>query len=199
MLESVPSNICELKSLEHLNLSGCSKLHGLPDNLGNLEALRVLKAEGVPTREVPTSILNLRCVEELDLTSCGIEELPKNLGQLSSLKSLLLGRNFFKSIPTSIVKLPKLSYLDLSYCERLQILPELPSKLENIDASNCTALEASSNFLTFFFRDITQSIKINFSNCFKLDQIAFSKTINDFGSLLNISGFAMRLFFSRKG
>ncbi|KAJ0024388.1 hypothetical protein Pint_07610 [Pistacia integerrima] len=165
MLESVPSNICELKSLEHVYLSGCSKLHGLPDNIGNLEALK-----------------------ELDLTSCGIEELPNNLGQLSTLRSLLLGRNFFKSIPTSIVKLSKLSHLDLSYCERLEILPELPSKLENIDASNCRALEAASKILVFFFGHITQSIKVNFSNCFKLDLFAQSKNIEDFGLSLNVGG-----------
>ncbi|XP_044512153.1 disease resistance-like protein DSC1 [Mangifera indica] len=137
MLQGLPSNIYQLKSLQYLSLSGCLKLDGLPDKLGTLEALRVLKAERVATREVPTSILNLRCLEELDLTNCSIVKLPNNLGQLSSLKSLLLGRNFFNSIPEGIEHLSELSYLDVSYCERLQVLPKLPSKLDNINANNC--------------------------------------------------------------
>ncbi|XP_031272137.1 disease resistance-like protein DSC1 [Pistacia vera] len=117
MLENLPSNIYKLKSLEHLILSGCSKLDGLPDNIGNLEALKVLQAERIGKMLVPSSIVHLRCLMELNLTNCCIKELPNDLGQLSSLETLLLGRNFFESIPTSIVNLSKLSYLDLSFCE----------------------------------------------------------------------------------
>ncbi|XP_031248406.1 disease resistance-like protein DSC1 [Pistacia vera] len=179
MLERLPSDICKLKSLKHLNLSGCLKLHGLPDELGNLESLTVLRAERVATREVPTSILNLRCLEELDLTNCCIKELLDNLGQLSSLKRLLLGRNFFQSIPESIVELSKLSYLDLSYCERLQILPKLPSKLAIINAHNCTALRGLTILSSPFGRRFPQCVSFNFGNCFKLDQNACSKTIED--------------------
>ncbi|XP_031276740.1 disease resistance-like protein DSC1 [Pistacia vera] len=189
MLERVPSNICKLRSLEHLNLSGCSKLEGLLDNLRNLTALRVLKAERVATREVPTSIPCLHRLEELDLTNCCIKELANNLGQLSSLKSLLLGRNFFESIPTSIVELSKLSYLDLSYCERLQVLPEFPRNLRHIDAYNCTALGVSSSLSIFFEKFFSESSRINLSNCFSLNQDAISEFFND-KPLLEIYGIA---------
>ncbi|XP_044511832.1 disease resistance-like protein DSC1 [Mangifera indica] len=171
LLRRLPSNIYQLKSLQYLNLSGCLKLDGLPDKLENLEALRVLKAERVATREVPTSILNLRCLEELDLTNCSIVKLPNNLGQLSSLKSLLLGRNFFNRIPESIEHLSELSYLDVSYCKRLQFLPKLPSKLDNINANNCISL-IEQNFL---LRVFSYSIRFNFSNCFKLNQNSCSE------------------------
>ncbi|XP_031253510.1 disease resistance-like protein DSC1 [Pistacia vera] len=180
MLERVPSNICKLRSLEHLNLSGCSKLGGLLDNLRNLTASRVLKAVRVAaTREAPISIPYLRRLEKLDLTNCFIKELPDNLGQLSSLQSLLLGRNFFESIP-SIAALYKLSYLDLSYCERLQVLPELPRNLRNIDAYNCTALGVSSSFSIFFenLNFFYHGARINLSNCLNLDQDAISEFFN---------------------
>ncbi|XP_044511827.1 disease resistance-like protein DSC1 isoform X2 [Mangifera indica] len=180
MLQGLPSNIYQLKSLQYLNLSWCLKLDGLPDKLGNLEALRVLKAERVATREVPTSILNLRCLEELDLTNCGIVKLPNNLGQLSSLKSLLLGRNFFNSIPESIEHLSELSYLDVSYCERLQILPKLPSKLGNINANNCISLR------DLLKRDFSPSIRFNFSNCFKLNQNSCSQIMRQFRVSANL-------------
>ncbi|XP_044511820.1 disease resistance-like protein DSC1 isoform X2 [Mangifera indica] len=180
MLQRLPSNIRQLKSLQYLNLSGCLKLDGLPDKLGNLEALRVLKAERVATREVPTSILNLRCLEELDITNCSIVKLPNNLGQLSSLKSLLLGRNFFNSIPESIEQLSELSYLDVSYCERLQILPKLPRKLDNINANNCISLEEPLSLRDLLERDFSHSIRFNFSNCFKLNQNSCSKIVRQF-------------------
>ncbi|XP_044511592.1 disease resistance-like protein DSC1 [Mangifera indica] len=179
-LKRLPSNICQLKSLKHLHVSGCLKLHGLPDKLRNLDALRVLKAERIATREVPTSILNLSCLEELDLTNCSIVKLPNNIGRLSSLKCLLLGRNFFDSTPESIVYLSKLSYLDVSYCERLRILPLLPRNLEIIDANNCISLEASPCMFDVFRRYFPYSIRINFCNCFKLDQNYLCKIIKYF-------------------
>ncbi|XP_044474598.1 disease resistance-like protein DSC1 [Mangifera indica] len=169
-LERLPINICELKSLEYLNLSGCSKLFGLPNNLGNLESLKVLKAKMVYIRELPTSILNLRCLEELDLTSCAIEKLPTNLGQLCTLRSLHLGGNFFESIPIGIKDLSVLSYLDISCCKRLRTLPQLPRELGIINANDCRALEELVIWPPRLIRYNLQSIRINFSNCFKLKQ-----------------------------
>ncbi|XP_044509855.1 disease resistance-like protein DSC1 isoform X2 [Mangifera indica] len=181
MLQRLPSNIHQLKSLKHLNLSGCLKLYGWLDKLGKLQALKVLKAERVAIGEIPTSILNLSCLEELDLTNCSIERLPTNLGQLSLLKSLLLGRNFFDSIPESIEYISGLSYLDVSYCERLRILPKLPRKLEIIDANNCISLEASeSMFCSRTMGYFPHSIKIDFSNCFKLTQEFCSRIMKYF-------------------
>ncbi|XP_044509860.1 disease resistance-like protein DSC1 isoform X2 [Mangifera indica] len=180
MLQRLPSNIHQLKSLKHLNLSGCLKLHGLPDKLGKLQALKVLKAERVAVGEIPTSILNLSCLEELDLTNCSIERLPTNLGRLSLLKSLLLGRNFFDSIPESIEYISGLSYLDVSHCQRLRILPKLPRKLEIINANNCISLEASQNLFHPFERDFRHGLNFNFSNCFKLTQEFCSRIVKYF-------------------
>ena len=59
-LKSLPSSICQLKSLQVLNLHGCSNLHRLPDEVRNLEASnRTLYAKGTTIREVPSSIVRL--------------------------------------------------------------------------------------------------------------------------------------------
>ncbi|XP_031262338.1 disease resistance-like protein DSC1 isoform X2 [Pistacia vera] len=161
-LESLPSNLCLMKSLEHLNLSGCSKLDRLPNSLGDLKALKVLKAERLAQREVPSSIASLQFLKELNLTDCGIVKLPRSLRNLSSLESLFLGRNNFESIPPTVLQLPKLCYLDLSYCQRLQFLPVVSNCLQYVNANGCTSLEGS--LLTAVFE------KASFINCFKLEQ-----------------------------
>ncbi|KAJ0024416.1 hypothetical protein Pint_07608 [Pistacia integerrima] len=140
---------------------------------------------------------------ELNLTNCHIRELPDDLGKLSSLESLLLGRNFFESIPTSIINLSKLSYLDLSFCERLKSLPKLPHELEGIDAHNCTSLkevsnlphllcdlecldahgwtaeEVSSSLSTRFPKTVLRNVRVNFSNCYRMDQNVLEEVVED--------------------
>ncbi|XP_031257904.1 disease resistance-like protein DSC1 isoform X2 [Pistacia vera] len=175
-LKSLPSSISKLKSLEHLNVSGCAELDRLPDYVGDLEALKVLEAKTLAIKEIPSSIVNLRYLTELDLANCCLMELPNTFSQLSSLSILLLGGNNFKSIPTSINHLSKLSYLELGYCELLKSLPELPCSLESLDAPGCSALESGLSVLPATNR---RSVRVNFSNCFKLDQSAVKNIVED--------------------
>lgn len=52
-------------------------------------------------------------------------------------------RNNFVTLPSCISKLTKLELLILNLCKKLQRLPELPSSMQQLDASNCTSLETS--------------------------------------------------------
>ncbi|XP_031267564.1 disease resistance protein RPP2B-like [Pistacia vera] len=158
---------------------------------GNLKALKILEVKGIAIREVPPSITCLKFLDKLslarcrnlevlsfleyafpswwlwklDLTDCGIEVLPNDLGRIRSLVRLYLGRNNFESLPVSIKDLSNLLWLDLRNCEKLKSLPELPQRLETIEARGCTSLEALSGLpslcpSTFY--------TICFINCFKL-------------------------------
>ncbi|XP_031285319.1 disease resistance-like protein DSC1 isoform X2 [Pistacia vera] len=175
------------------------------DNLGHseLEAFKVLKAERIGKIVVPSSIVHSRRLMELSLTNCCIKELPNDFGQLSSLESLLLGRNYFESIPTSIINLSKLYYLDLSFCERLKSLPKLPHELKGIDAHNCTSLKevsnlprllcdlecldaygwtadkVSSSLSTRFPKTVLGNVRVNFSNCYRMDQNVLEEVVAD--------------------
>ncbi|KAL5776093.1 hypothetical protein ACOSP7_009019 [Xanthoceras sorbifolium] len=202
-LASLPSNICKLKSLEYLYLSGCSKLESLPDDLGSLGALKELEVEGTAIREVPLSVAylgnlgrlsfegckgqdslglllppnlllgNLPNLTNLTLSDCGITELPDSLGQLSALKLLFLAKNGFQRIPTSILGLPLLVWLDISHCTRLQSLPALPWDTET-DVNNCTELQALSGLSSPFTDSSWFTQAINFINCFKLEPNALN-------------------------
>ncbi|XP_031262339.1 disease resistance-like protein DSC1 [Pistacia vera] len=158
-LECLQSNLCLMKSLEHLNLSGCPVRDWLPNSFGGLEALKVLIGEELAQKEILSPIASLQFLKELNLTDCGVVKLPRSFRNLSSLESLFLGRNYFKSIPAGILRLPKLCYLDLSYCQRLQFLPEVPNCIQYVNANSCTSLEGTAVFE-----------KVSFIDCFKLKQ-----------------------------
>ncbi|KAK7295114.1 hypothetical protein RJT34_18018 [Clitoria ternatea] len=59
------------------------------------------------------------------------------------LKCLYLNGNHFVFMPINTSKLLKLEYLRLCGCLKLRKLPELPSSIRKLDASNCISLETS--------------------------------------------------------
>ncbi|KAL3323488.1 hypothetical protein AABB24_037901 [Solanum stoloniferum] len=161
-LLSLPSIICKSKGLVRIDVSNCSKLESLPEEIGDLENLEVLDASYTLISRPPSSIVRLNklkfltfakrldgvyfffpqvdeglhSLEYLDLSYCNIIDggLPKDIGSLSSLKKLKLGGNNFEHLPRSIAQLGALQTLDLSHCMRLTQLPEFPQQLHTIAA-----------------------------------------------------------------
>ncbi|XP_058004508.1 disease resistance protein RUN1-like [Hevea brasiliensis] len=194
-LVSLPNSMCNLKFLKQLDFTDCVNLHGLPENLGDLESLKYLIAIRSGIKRLPSSINQLKklyslicdgcegltlphftglaSLFHLSFDDCGISEIPGNLGSLRSLAHLYLRGNNFRSIPTSIKQCSKLVELYLSDCKRLQFLPELPSTLQWLDANNCTSLEI---VLRSFKQGYMNSwFCMDLSKCIKLDQSACSQ------------------------
>ena len=70
-LESLPSTICELKSLTTLSCSGCSRLKSFPEiPPKGLENLRKLCLDRTAIEELPTSIQSLKVLQYLNLAYC---------------------------------------------------------------------------------------------------------------------------------
>ena len=157
----LPSTICCLKLLEHLNLFGCSNCDNLPENLGNLKGLKQLDLSGTAIKELPSSIVgltalslltlidckNLMCLpsavcclkllERLDLFGCSnCDNLPENLGNLKGLKQLDLSGTAIKDLPSSIEGLTALTLLTLKDCKNLVCLPSFNFR----DGRDCTVL-----------------------------------------------------------
>ncbi|XP_008237436.1 PREDICTED: TMV resistance protein N-like [Prunus mume] len=137
-IEKLPSSIGRLVGLTHLNVSNCENLVGLPSEICNLKSLEWLSASGNSFSDksrfwwglqrkafVLSSVLGLWSLRLLDLSDCGLCEgdIPVDIGCLSSLEKLDLSRNNFVSLPASIGCLPKLVSFSVHGCQRLQQLP----------------------------------------------------------------------------
>ncbi|KAK6775005.1 hypothetical protein RDI58_026006 [Solanum bulbocastanum] len=148
-LLSLPSSICKLKGLVKLDVSNCSKLESLPEEISDLENLEELHASCTPISRLPSSIIwlnklklltfakeesedgeffvfplvndGLLSLESLNLSYCNLIDgrLPEDIGSLSSLEYLKLSGNNFEHLPQSISKLD---------CKRLtQLLEDIGS------------------------------------------------------------------------
>ncbi|ESR55001.1 hypothetical protein CICLE_v10018552mg [Citrus x clementina] len=104
-IESLPSSLCMFKSLTSLEIVDCQNFKRLPDELGNLEALKTLTVDGTAIREV-----------------------PKSLGQLPLLYSLQLKKcSELEYISSNIFKLKSDMLIEISNCSNLKRFLEIPS------------------------------------------------------------------------
>ncbi|KAM1049083.1 hypothetical protein ACFX2C_028221 [Malus domestica] len=109
--KSLTSSICQLKSLNYLSLSGCTKFEVFPDILENMERLASLDLDRTSIRELPASIERLQGLVSLNLENC---------------KSLVY-------LPESICNLLSLEWLTLHGCSELSKLPEDLWYLKHLD------------------------------------------------------------------
>ncbi|XP_027335730.1 TMV resistance protein N-like isoform X2 [Abrus precatorius] len=168
-IHSLPESLKEIKCLEELNASETA-IEELPSFVFSLENLKEISFAGckgpvsksmnmffhpfkwmfgnqqAPTGfRLPPSILGLPSLSYINLSYCNLSEesIPDYFCHLSSLLMLDLTGNNFVSLPSCISKLSKLKYLRVNWCKKLQKLPELPSSIRELDASNCASLETS--------------------------------------------------------
>jgi len=130
------SSIVQLKYVRRLSLHGCSPA---PPSCSLISA-------GVSNlkRWLPTSFTEWRLVKRLKLSDGGLSDRATNcvdFGDLSALEELDLRGNKFSSLPSGIGFLPKLGILAVSACDNLVSIPDLPSSLWFLGASNCKSLE----------------------------------------------------------
>lgn len=174
------------RSLEKLVLSGCSNLDELPSELGKMESLKVLHADGIvsstttPCYSTFWSWLSQRhgiefsfpltspphSLVHLSLANCNLSDDSINFSSLHSLKYLNLSGNLIYCLPKSINGLMKLESLLLDHCNMLQSLPELPTSLKVLSAEKCTSLKRIANL-----PNLMRSLSLNLTGCQQLVEV----------------------------
>ena len=153
-----------------MNISGCSKLERLPENVGNAESVKELDVSGTAIREVPSSIGLLKNLKALSFSGCkGLSSFnstswygllpfssrPKiadpmglsSLLGLCSLTKLKLRDCNLKEIPNDIGYLFSLKEIDLNENSFVCLSDSISQlcQLEMIYLNNCTSLRSSPN------------------------------------------------------
>lgn len=150
-LEAIPAEIGNLRRLEELiidNGNGCSMNVSLPDSIGKLENLRVLKLYGAldaeeigkparpsRTKSLPAAIANLKKLEVLDLGRNGLSTVPQAIAGLTNLKTLRLDFNALRAVPAFVGNLENLEELVLDANERIADLPQSMAKFKALRVS----------------------------------------------------------------
>ncbi|KAG7579402.1 Toll/interleukin-1 receptor homology (TIR) domain superfamily, partial [Arabidopsis thaliana x Arabidopsis arenosa] len=157
-LEVIPTHI-NLASLEHITMTGCSRLKTFPDFSTNIERLLL---RGTSVEEVPASIRHWSRLSDFCINDNG------NLKRLTyfpeRVELLTLSYTDIETIPNCIKGFNGLKSLDVSGCRKLTSLPELPMSLGLLVALDCESLEIITYPLN------TPSARLNFTNCFQLDE-----------------------------
>ncbi|CAN6699490.1 unnamed protein product [Malus baccata var. baccata] len=206
-LISLPGDFYKSKSVQTLFLDVCWQFSELPEDLGKMISLRVLKASATAIRQVPLSTVRLKnlthlslagvqtkfplqfpdslhaldSLRNLDLSWCRLSDdaFPKGFGSLISLQDLDLRGNDFHTLP-SLSGLSKLESLQLSYCNNLHTLPSLNglSKLESLRLSYCTNLHTLPSL-----SGLSKLKSLRLSNCFNLHTLPSLSDLSKLGSL----------------
>ncbi|CAK7328814.1 unnamed protein product [Dovyalis caffra] len=164
-LGNLPGNICLLKSLVIVDLSGCSNVTKFPNIPENT---RYLYLSGTAVEEIPSSIGRLWTISLLDLSNCErLKNLPSTIYKLAyleklnlsgcssiaefpnvswNIKELYLDGTAIEEIPSSIECFSNLVELHLRNCTRFEILPGNICKLKSLQKLN---LSGCSQFKRF--------------------------------------------------
>ncbi|KAB2596590.1 protein suppressor of npr1-1 [Pyrus ussuriensis x Pyrus communis] len=167
-LQSLPSSI-HMKSLNTLDLCGCSNLEMFPEISEVMENLSVLNLSESKVKELPSSINNLtrlrflvlkdckelkslpssihmKSLKTLDLSGCSSLEMFSEISEvMEELSYLNLSGSKIIDLSSSISNLKRLCWLDLQDCKELKSLPSSICQLKSlryVSLSGCTKFEA---------------------------------------------------------
>ncbi|GFS31636.1 hypothetical protein Acr_00g0018420 [Actinidia rufa] len=149
-MRKLPRSMAMVKSLETLDIYGCSNLEEFPKQIGNLQSLIVLNVDGITINQslstggevkawhsfMQPQLLKLRkppeislaalprSLAKLSLANCNLSDdaFPRDLSNLLSLQFLNLSDNPIQSLPDFIRALTGLQNLSIESCTRLQSL-----------------------------------------------------------------------------
>ncbi|KAL8252470.1 hypothetical protein R6Q59_036163 [Mikania micrantha] len=145
-IDVLPSSIGEhCTNLISLKLHCFNNFKSINVNFDALKHLKELQLQGLiqhVKRRRPLFHQSLRSLQKLDLYAGLFNkvEIPSSIIELSNLQELNLSSNDFSSLGFSLSQLTQLKLLNVSRCKKLLELPELPSSLTFLFADYCKSL-----------------------------------------------------------
>ncbi|KAK9948814.1 hypothetical protein M0R45_004376 [Rubus argutus] len=110
-LVELPAALCALVNLKKLSVTNSHKLSALPEEIGELVNLEVLRLRScTDLAMLPGSSTNLKKLNFLDIADCfSIKELPEDFGGMSSLKKINMRQcSRLQELPSSVLDLEHL-------------------------------------------------------------------------------------------
>ncbi|WCJ33241.1 Disease resistance protein (TIR-NBS-LRR class) family [Euphorbia peplus] len=144
-LESFPEFMEPMERLACLYLDLCENVKKVTDSIKNLKSLEHLHLSGTAIQELPSSIEHLTCLKELKLDGCKkLVRLPDSIHKLSQLRSLYLNNC---SALQRLVELP--SSLRVLEAHECRISEDLSSSniysIMNLSSTNCYKLDQNAS------------------------------------------------------
>ncbi|XP_062002216.1 probable disease resistance protein At5g66900 [Rosa rugosa] len=110
-LVEMPADVCDLSHLRNLSITNSHKLLALPEEIGKLEKLELLRLRScTDLAQLPGSSRNLKKLIFLDISYCfSIKVLPGDIGEMSSLRKLNMREcSRLQEVPVSVLDLEHL-------------------------------------------------------------------------------------------
>ncbi|KAF8017396.1 hypothetical protein BT93_H2537 [Corymbia citriodora subsp. variegata] len=123
----------EHANLEYLFLGDCKSLKRLPNYIEKWESLIELDISGTRIEELPDSIGNLKNLKVVKMTRSHISKIPSSLWTIMKLEKLEAANNplLHVEIGNGIDRSPSLRILELM-CAKIQAVPRLPESLVSL-------------------------------------------------------------------
>ncbi|XP_039162850.1 TMV resistance protein N-like [Eucalyptus grandis] len=130
-IKELPNSVGKLQSLVELDLS-LTSISNLPDSIGNLKQLKVLRMSQMRgITKLPSAIGLVEKLEELNAQGCCnlTGKIPKEISRLSHLRILDLSNTRICGLPAMVSHLSDLHTLKVENYPEPKQLPELPLSL----------------------------------------------------------------------
>lgn len=164
----LPAALFSLTLLNHLEVSGCSELRELPEDLGRLSHLQSLILRKNKIQSLPRSLEQLRSLKVLDVSGNELEELPAELCNLPELCSLNVSCNRLQELPPGLERCTKLAGINLTR----NLISHLPPGLMSPKLGLLASIAAADNRLQELGGEISllPALKVP-ALCFHGDQV----------------------------
>jgi hypothetical protein len=129
IFKSVKAALAQRETARSLAIGKQTRRIG-PD-LGELHELTWLDISGPAAMALPTEVVRLRKLEELQLRDCALRSLPAEVGQLASLRRLSIGACGLTALPDTLGDLAALEFLGVDN-NALRALPDTLARLRKL-------------------------------------------------------------------